>query len=158
VKDRERNEPIVRFHAVLKRLNKSERWTLLDLFERSLDAQLNRKSDDLLIGLRAMEDVLRRLAGGGFTSHMRDKFDDIWKMLEEDKRHSGREDLKANWAKFIQDARDAKADCPSRDFIETWNETPGTMRQKARAVQAMYGGTLEAHEKRARRYKKARKL
>lgn len=158
MKDRERNGPLIRFHAVLNRLGTTERWTLLSLFERNLDAQLNRKSDDLLIGIRAMEDVLRRLAGGGFTTHTREQFDDIWRMLEAGKRDSGIKELKASWTKFVQYARDEKAHCSSREFIDIWSETPGPTRQKARAVQLKFGGSLEAHEKRARRYKKANKL
>jgi hypothetical protein len=158
VKDKERNEPIRRFHAVLKQLDAQERWALLNIFEKGLDAQLNRNSDDLLIGLRLMEDVLRRLAGGGFTSHARELFDDIYKMLEADKQVAGFEDLKANWRKLTQRRRDASADCPSDEFVWTWKNASGTNRQKAAAVKAKYGGTLEAHEKRARRYKKAGKL
>lgn len=158
MKDKEKNEPIRRFYAVLKRLDAQERWVLLNLFERNLDAQLNRKSDDLMLGLRAMEDVLRRLAGGGFTSHSRELFDDIYRMLETDKQTAGIKDLKADWKNFIQLSRDATADCPSDEFIRTWKNATGTNRQKAAAVQAKYGGTLEAHEKRARRYKVARKL
>jgi hypothetical protein len=105
-----------------------------------------------------MEDVLRRLAGGGFTFAAKDQIDAVFAMIEADKPIAGTKVLKKNWKTFIQELRDANSDCPSHEFIAAWKEATGTNRQKAAAVQLKYGGTLEAHEKRARRYKKEKRL
>jgi len=154
------HEPIKQFLACLRSLDPQERWTLLNLFEKGLKAQITRKSDELLIGIRAMEEVLRVVAGGGFiasTSALK-YIAVVLSMLEAEKDTAGVKALKSEWTQYVQQARDAKSDRPSNQFIEIWKNTPGSITKKAEAVKAELGGSLDSHKKRARRYKKGGKL